>query len=100
MRKILIVGFIPYGYDQKLVEKNPDVIFFEERSIAYSGDVNSIVELVDMMSGVMFMSEVGSERLAWEVACIMKNKRVYEKSDFPVEDEKKESEGDEDGKSV
>lgn len=91
MRKILVIGFMPYGYDQKLVEKNPDVIFFEEHSISHNG-VNSIIELVDMMSGVMFMSETGSERLAWEVACIMKNKRIYEKSDFPVEDEK-ESEG-------
>ena len=100
MRKILIVGFVPYGYDKKLSEKNPDVIFFEERSIAYSGGVNAIIELVDSVSGVLFMSENGDERLAWEVACIMKNKRVYEKSDFPIEDEKKESEGDEDGKSV
>ena len=100
MRKILIVGYVPYGYDKKLSEKNPDVIFFEERSVSHNGDVQSIIELVDMMSGVLFMSENNYERLGWEVACIMKNKRVYEKSDFPIEDEKKESEGDEDGKSV
>jgi hypothetical protein len=93
MRKILVIGFVPYGYDKKLSEKNPDVIFFQERSIAYSGGVNSIIELVDMVNGVLFMEEESGERLAWEVACIMKNKRIFEKSDFPVEDEK-ESEGD------
>lgn len=92
MRKILIVGFVPYGYDKKLSEKNPDVIFFEERSISHNG-VNSIIELVDMMNGILFMSENGDERLAWEVACVMKNKRIFETSDFPIEDEK-ESEGD------
>lgn len=91
MRKILIVGFVPYGYDKKLAEKNPDVIFFEERSISHNG-VNSIIELVDMMNGILFMSENGDERLAWEVACVMKNKRIFETSDFPIEDEK-ESEG-------
>ena len=88
MRKILVIGFVPYGYDKKLSEKNPDVIFFQERSIAYSGGVNSIIELVDRVNGVLFMEEESGERLAWEVACIMKNKRIFEKSDFPVEDEK------------
>ena len=83
MKKILVVGYVPYGYNKKLAEAYPDVISFYDRDINYTGAV-SLVELVGMFDGVMFMDSNG-DNLAWEVACIMKNVRTLSKNEYPVE---------------
>lgn len=88
MRKILLVGYAsPYNYPKKLGEKYPNTIFIKEEEILYSG-ADAVIELAGMVDGVMFMSVNNSERLMWEVACIMKNVRIVDASEYPIDEEK------------
>lgn len=89
MKKILVVGFIPYGYMGKLVEKYPDVLWFPEQEVGMSDKSRALIELVEMMDGVMFMDNYRSDRIGYEVACVMTQKTIYEKDAFPVEEEEK-----------
>ena len=47
-----------------------------------------MIELAGMVDGVMFMSVNNSERLMWEVACVMKNVRIVDASEYPIDEEK------------
>ena len=87
MKKILLVGVVPYGYKGKLVEKYPNVIWFEACDIGISENAFALVELVKMMDGVMFLSNYKSTRLPYEIVCTLDNKPMYEKDAFPVEEE-------------
>ena len=86
MKKILVVGFMPYGYMGKLVEKYPDVLWFPEEEVGMSDNSRALIELVEMMDGVMFMGNYHSDRIGYEVACVMMGKTIYENDEFPVED--------------
>lgn len=88
MKKILVVGFMPYKYKENLAKANPNVIWFSERDVGMSDSAFALVELVEMMDGVMFMDKDGRERMSYEVACCMAKKPIHEKDDFPVEEEK------------
>ena len=90
MKKILVVGFMPYGYMGKLVEKYPDVLWFSEQEVGMSDKSRALIELVEMMDGVMFMGNYRSDRIGYEVACVMMGKTIYEKDEFPVEEHKEE----------
>lgn len=89
MKKILVVGYMPYGYMGKLVEKYPDVLWFSEQEVGMSDKSRALIELVEMMDGVMFMDNY-SDRIGYEVACVMTKKTIYEKDEFPVEEHKEE----------
>ncbi len=89
MKKILVVGYMPYGYMGKLVEKYPDVLWFPEQDVGMSDKSRALIELVEMMDGVMFMDNY-SDRIGYEVACVMAKKTIYEKDEFPVEEHKEE----------
>ena len=90
MKKILIIGYMPYGYDKELKEAYPNIIWFQEEKIMYSGPVG-LVELVGMFDGVMFMYQSDNRNnLAWEVACVMKNVRTFDRYDYPVNKEEKQ----------
>ena len=87
MKKILVVGFMPYGYIGKLVEKYPDVLWFPEEEVGMSDNSRALIELVEMMDGVMFMENYRSgDRIGYEVACVMMKKTIYEKDEFSVEE--------------
>ena len=89
MKKILVVGYMPYGYMGKLVEKYPDVLWFSEQEVGMSDKSRALIELVEMMDGVMFMDNY-SDRIGYEVACVMMQKTIYEKDEFSVEEHKEE----------
>ena len=89
MKKILVVGYMPYGYMGKLVEKYPDVLWFSEQEVGMSDKSRALIELVEMMDGVMFMDNY-SDRIGYEVACVMMGKTIYEKDEFSVEEHKEE----------
>ena len=89
MKKILVVGFMPYGYMGKLVEKYPDILWFPEEEVGMSDNSRALIELVEMMDGVMFMDNC-SDRIGYEVACVMAKKTIYEKDEFSVEEHKEE----------
>ena len=86
MKKILVVGYMPYGYMGKLVEKYPDILWFSEQEVGMSDKSRALIELVEMMDGVMFMENYHSDRIGYEVACVMMGKTIYEKDEFPVEE--------------
>ena len=90
MKKILVVGYMPYGYMGKLVEKYPDVLWFPEQEVGMSDKSRALIELVEMMDGVMFMENYHSDRIGYEVACVMAQKTIHEKDEFPVEEEHEE----------
>lgn len=90
MKKILVVGFMPYGYMDKLVEKYPDVLWFQEQEVGMSDKAMALIELVEMMDGVMFMGH--RNRLTYEVVCSMTHKDIYEKNQYPVAEDPKEEE--------
>lgn len=87
MKKILVVGYMPYGYMGKLVEKYPDVLWFPEQEVGMSDKSRALIELVELMDGVMFMENYYSDRIGYEVACVMMGKTIYGKDEFPVEEE-------------
>lgn len=89
MKKILVVGYMPYGYMGKLVEKYPDVLWVPEQEVGMSNKSRALIELVEMMDGVMFMDNY-SDRIGYEVACVMTHKDTYEKEEFSVEEHKEE----------
>ena len=86
MKKILVVGYMPYGYMGKLVEKYPDVLWFPEQEVGMSDKSRALFKLVEIMDGVMFMENYHSDRIGYEVACVMMGKTIYEKDEFPVEE--------------
>ena len=91
MKKVLVVGYLDYTKKEKLVKEYPNIVWLFENDIRNNNSATSIVALVDGIDEVMFagryLSE--SERLAWEVACVMLHKKVSEESDYPVEDKEK-----------
>lgn len=94
MKKILVVGYMPYGYMGKLVEKYPDVLWFPEQEVGMSDKSRALIELVEVMDGVMFMDHYRNDRIGYEVACVMTKKTIYEKDEFSVAEEKDGEESD------
>lgn len=87
MKKILLVGYVPYGYTEKLQKKYPNIIWFEERKIYFGDSAFAFIEVVGMMDGVMFMKDSLLDRKAYEVVCTLQKKDMYELDAFPVEEE-------------
>ena len=90
MKKIMVVGYMKFGDDLKLADKYPDVIWFFNREIKNIDKPMGIVEAVDVMDAVLFTETGTRERLAWEIACIMKNRTMYELTDYPVDEKVEE----------
>ena len=86
MKKVLIVGNLDFYEYKKLAEAYKDVLFIEESNIRHYG-CNALIELVGMFDEVLFVGEP-YDRIAYEVACAMKNIRIAEMSAYPLEDEK------------
>ena len=85
MKKILVVGFMGYGYKEKLVKTYPNVLWFSEREVGVSDSAFALIELVEMMDGVMFMDKDCVERMSYEVACCMAKKPIHEKEEYPLD---------------
>ena len=90
MKKILVVGFMMSKDKENLAKAFPNVIWFSERDVGMSDSAFALIELVEMMDGVMFMDKDGSERMSYEVACCMAKKPICEKDEYPVEENKPE----------
>ena len=86
MRKVLVVGYLDFDKYKKLAETYKDVLFIEESNIRHYG-CTALIELVGMFDEVLFVGEP-SERIAYEVACAMKNIRIAEMSAYPLVEEK------------
>lgn len=86
MKRVLIVGYLDFDKYKKLAETYKDVLFIQECGIRHYG-CNALIELVGMFDEVLFVGEP-SERIAYEVACAMKNTRIAEMSAYPLEEEK------------
>ena len=86
MKKILVVGFMPYGYEEKLVKAYPNVLWFSDREVGMSDSAFALIELVEMMDGVMFMDKDGSERMSYEVACCMAKKPIHEAEEYQLDE--------------
>lgn len=95
MRRVLIVGWVDYDVYKKLAETYTDVLFVCESGIRHSTSY-ALIELVGMFDEVLFVDNP-SERIAYEVACAMKNVRIAEMTAYPVKEEK---DGEKDGESV
>ena len=89
MKKVLVVGWLNYEEDEKLAKKYPDIIWLFNREIGNVDKPVGIVEMVDIVDEVMFTENDTRERLAWEIACVMKNRTVVEASKYPIDEEKK-----------
>lgn len=95
MKKVLVVGYLDFDKYKKLAESYKDVLFIEESGIRHYG-CNALIELVGMFDKVLFVGDP-SERITYEVACAMKNIRIAEMSEYPIEEEK---DGEENAKTV
>ena len=95
MKKVLVIGYLDFDKYKKLAETYKDVLFIEERGIRHYG-CNALIELVGMFDEVLFVGEP-SERIAYEVACAMKNIRIAEMSAYPVAEGK---DGEENAETV
>jgi hypothetical protein len=95
MKKVLVVGYLDFDKYKKLAENYKNVLFIEESNIRHYG-CTALIELVGMFDEVLFVDEP-SERIAYEVACAMKNIRIAEMSAYPVAEEK---DGEENAETV
>ena len=92
MRKVLVVGGLDFYQYKKLAETYKDVLFIEECNIRHYG-CNALIELVGMFDEVLFVGEP-SDRIAYEVACAMKNVQIAGMNAYPLVEEK---DGENDG---
>ena len=90
MKKVLVVGFMPYGYKEKLVKAYPNVLWFSDREVGMSDNAFALIELVEMMDTIMFMDDYHRDRIGYEVACAMTKKPICKKDEYPVEENKPE----------
>ena len=88
MKKILIVGYREY-WDDKAANANKDVIFINEYFMPNKDQVATIIELVKMVDGVVFLQE----NTAYEVAARMLKKDIYEPEYFVKQEPKYTSDG-------
>ena len=95
MKRVLIVGYLDFDKYKKLAETYKNVLFIEESNIRHYG-CTALIELVGMFDEVLFVGDP-SERIAYEVACAMKNIRIAEMSAYPLVEEK---DGEDNGESV
>ena len=86
MKRVLVVGYLDFDKYKKLAETYKDVLFIKESGIRHYG-CNALIELVGMFDEVLFVGEP-SERIAYEVACAMKNIRIAEMSAYTMVEEK------------
>ena len=86
MKKVLVVGYLDFDKYKKLAETYKNVLFIEESNIRHYG-CTALIKLVGMFDEVLFVGDP-SERIAYEVACAMKNIRIAEMSAYPLEEEK------------
>ena len=94
MKKVLVIGDLGYCEYKKLAETYTNTLFIREIGIRHYG-CNALIELVGMFDEVLFVGDP-SERIAYEVACAMKNIRIAEMSAYPLVEEK---DGEESGAS-
>ena len=75
MKRILVVGYVPYEKRQAFVdEKNALVIF--EPTIYNTDNAEVVVECVKMVDEVIFAEACESDRTKWEIACVMLGKQT------------------------
>ena len=76
MRTVLIVGWIGYDQYRKITNEYPDSLFVRENDIIHDG-ASALVALVRMFDEVVFAQNC-SERVAYEVACVMNGTKFSE----------------------
>ena len=82
MKKILIVGYdyLNLDYAKKAAENFNDILFIKERSVDIDKNAESIIALVDMVDGVVFLEN----KTEYMVAAVMLNKDIYQREEFEV----------------
>ena len=88
MKKILIVGYRG-DWDEKAANAHKDVIFINGYFMPNKNQVETIIGLVEMVDGVVFLQE----NTAYEVAARMLKKDIYEPEYFVKEEPKYTSDG-------
>lgn len=88
MKKILIVGYRGY-WDEKAANDHKDVIFINGYFMPNKNQVETIIGLVEMVDGIVFLQE----NTAYEVAATMLKKDIYEPEYFVKQDPKNISDG-------
>ena len=88
MKKILIVGYRG-DWDEKAANAHKDVIFINGYFMPNKDQVETIIGLVEMVDGVVFLQE----NTAYEVAAIMLKKDIYEPEYFVKQEPKNISDG-------
>ena len=90
MKKILIVGYdyLDLDYAKKAAENFNDILFIKERSVDIDKNAESIIALVDMVDGVVFLEN----KTEYMVAAVMLNKDIYQREEFEVKAEEEVAE--------
>ena len=88
MKKILTVGYSG-DWDEKATNANKDVICINNYFMPNKNQVETIIGLVEMVDGVVFLQE----STAYEVAAIMLKKDIYEPEYFVKQEPKYTSDG-------
>lgn len=86
MKKVLVVGNLEFYQYKKLAKSYNNAIFIQECDIRHYG-CKALIELVGMFDEVLFVGEP-HDRIAFEVACAMKNVRIAEMNTYPLAEEK------------
>lgn len=94
MKKVLVVGNLDFYQYKKLANNYKYVLFIKEDNIRHYG-CTALIELVGMFDEVLFVGDP-SERLTYEVACVMKKVGIAEMSEYLLKEEK---DGEENGAS-
>ena len=90
MKKILIVGYdyLDLDYAKNAAENFKDILFIKERSVDIDKNAESIIALVDMVDGVVFLEN----KTEYMVAAVMLNKDIYQREEFEVKKEEEVAE--------
>jgi len=90
MKKILIVGYdyLDLDYAKKAADNFKDILFIKERSVDIDKNAESIIALVDMVDGVVFLEN----KTEYMIATVMLNKDIYQREEFEVKKEEEVAE--------
>ena len=75
MKRILVVGYVPYDKKEAFVKELNALVIFES-AIYHADNPEVIVECVKMVDEVVFAEACESDRTKWEVACVMMSKKT------------------------
>lgn len=88
MRKVLIVGY-NYCYEQEVLRKYKDTLFFSARHIEDTETAERIVALTDMFDAILFIGS--TDVLPFQVAAVMLKKEILTTADYPIGENKEDN---------